>query len=410
MRNIFTLFLIICISLSTFIISKIHAQESAYDFFLIGKNMYDAQNYKQAIHNFDKAISLNTFYYDAYLEKAKCYLAINNKSEALNEINKVINLKRNYAPALYMRAEYWMNEKQYKQAITDLKEVVLQNKYYYPARELLANAYYNINDFQNALNEINFLISEQPTEYKYLLKRAHINKDMKQWNEAIKDCNTLISKNKFANEAYALRGTILLEQNKNNEAFDDFSRAIANNYFTKELLLIYLNMSMKNDKLINSQQALELLIKNYEPKNSYYHLLLGKILIKEQKYDIAISVLKNAISLRPNYDTAYVYLGMAKRLISKDPINDLRKAIYLNPKNSLAYEELGIYYIDKKLYSQALDNLITAIKLNPTGRAYYYRAIVWDLNRNKENACLDLKKAKELNYKEAQIAFNKICM
>lgn len=55
--------------------------------------MYDAQNYKQAIHNFDKAISLNTFYYDAYLEKAKCYLAINNKSEALNEINKVINLK-----------------------------------------------------------------------------------------------------------------------------------------------------------------------------------------------------------------------------------------------------------------------------------------------------------------------------
>jgi tetratricopeptide (TPR) repeat protein len=391
------------------IIVNIFSQQSAYDFMALGKSASENNNCKQALVYYDKAISLNKFYYDAYLAKADCYLSMNNKKEALNQINQVLTIKKDYAPALYMRAELYINDKMYREAINDLKEVISQNKYFYPAHSLIVEAYIYLKDFNNALNEINFLISERPNEYDYLLKRAYIYKNLNQYDNAIKDCNTLINKGNLIGEAYALKGNINLELMKNNEAFIDYSMAINNNFHTQEMLATYLDMALKENKLAEAQHALELLIKNYEQKNSYYHMLLGKILIDQKYYESAINSLNTAISLRPNYDSAYVYRAMAKRLIDKDPQNDIRRAIYLNSKNALAYEELGIYYINKKLYSQALENLNTAIKLDPSGRAYYYRAIVWDINGDRASACADLQQAVKLEYKDAKVSYDKIC-
>lgn len=391
------------------LISNIYSQQSAYDFFVLAENASKNNNCKQAIVYYDKAIALNKFYYDAYLAKAKCYMSLNNKNEAMNKINQVLTMKKDYAPALFMRAEYYYHDKMYKEAINDLIDVISQNKYYYPAHELLVETYVSLKDYNNALNEINFLISEQPAEYKYLLKRAFIYKNLNQYDNAIKDCNNLINKGILIGEAYCLKGDINIELMKNNEAFTDYSNAIYHNFYTREMLITYLNMAIKDNKLPEAQHALELLINNYEEKNAYYHLLLGKIFIDQKNYESAINTLNIAISLRPNYDTAYVYRAMAKRFINKDPLNDIRRAIYLNSKNTLAYEELGIYYINKKLYSQALENLNTAIKLNPSGRAYYYRAIVWDINGDRTSACADLQQSINLGYIEAKASYDKIC-
>jgi len=53
---------------------------------------------------------------------------------------------------------------------------------------------------------------------------------------------------------------------KNNEAFTDYSNAIYHNFYTREMLITYLNMAIKDNKLPEAQHALELLINNYEEK------------------------------------------------------------------------------------------------------------------------------------------------
>ena len=74
------------------------------------------------------------------------------------------------------------------------------------------------------------------------------------------------------------------------------------------------------------------------------------------QYEAAVESFNRAISLRPDYATAYFHLGLALyRLKQFEKSGEaLHKVIMLNPGHALAHDQLGAVYVELNLLEQAL--------------------------------------------------------
>jgi tetratricopeptide (TPR) repeat protein len=67
-----------------------------------------------------------------------------------------------------------------------------------------------------------------------------------------------------------------------------------------------------------------------------------------EDYNGAISAFDAVIKLKPRFEQAFLFRGLAKSLLKdyKDAVDDLNRCIALNPKNGLAYLNRGAIKID----------------------------------------------------------------
>jgi tetratricopeptide (TPR) repeat protein len=164
----------------------------------------------------------------------------------------------------------------------------------------------------------------------------------------------------------------------------------------------------------------------------------GREKIKLHNYGEAITDFSKAIEIEPQNADALFLRGTLKFIIDDGPgaIADLDKALEivsgLNSvvdnqnrmgketgvktmnkvitNNSCIYCHMG--YIKAKLDDplEAISWYNKAIEANPKrGETWYRRGIVELLTGKKENACLDLNKAKELGFKQADEALKNYC-
>ena len=120
----------------------------------------------------------------------------------------------------------------------------------------------------------------------------------------------------------------------------------------------------------------------------------------ESKYDAALKLLDEAISLDPENEEAYylrgnVYCDSEKYLRA---IQDLNKALELDPEDDMAYSDRGdaYYFLDK--YENALNDYNQAIKLDPDKADYYAnRALAYYSLKQHAKALVDINKAIELD-------------
>jgi len=77
---------------------------------------------------------------------------------------------------------------------------------------------------------------------------------------------------------------------------------------------------------------------------------------------------------------------------------DFNKAIELDSKNSWAYNNRGLVYYDKEQYDRALADFNKAIELDPKNSlAYYSRGLVYKVKEQYDQALADFNKAIKLN-------------
>jgi len=101
------------------------------------------------------------------------------------------------------------------------------------------------------------------------------------------------------------------------------------------------------------------------PNNPKYYFHLGVTYEKMKKYDLCIEAMKKAITLKPNHSNALNYLGYiyAEQDINLDEAEKyLLLALELEPENGYFIDSLGWVYYKKKLYEEALDQLLTAVR------------------------------------------------
>lgn len=102
--------------------------------------------------------------------------------------------------------------------------------------------------------------------------------------------------------------------------------------------------------------------------NSSYEVAIAKAVSKIEMNDfaVAIEIINDVLRKKPNDERATLYLGIAlSRSGDREAERVLKKALLLNPNNPRTNLELGIYYFNKGIHSEAADYLNNTIKMAP---------------------------------------------
>jgi tetratricopeptide (TPR) repeat protein/S1-C subfamily serine protease len=141
-----------------------------------------------------------------------------------------------------------------------------------------------------------------------------------------------------------------------------------------------------------------------------WYVIRGSNYSLQKKYELALDDLNKAIELNPNYAMAYSvrathYSSQQKYELA---LADYNKAIELNPNYGLYYRGRGLNYLLQQKYELALADYNKAIELNPNDAgAYASRGNLYHRQQKYELALADYNKAINLNSNLAEAYFNR---
>jgi tetratricopeptide (TPR) repeat protein len=103
------------------------------------------------------------------------------------------------------------------------------------------------------------------------------------------------------------------------------------------------------------------------PEEFRPHLNLGSIYAEQNRFDEAISEIKTALQLRPDYSDAYNSLGVAysKQNLLDEAISAYKTAVQLRPDYADAYNNLGDAYAKQNRLDEAISAFKTALLFKP---------------------------------------------
>jgi len=135
---------------------------------------------------------------------------------------------------------------------------------------------------------------------------------------------------------------------------------------------------------------------------------------KLQNYEGVIAAYTKVIELQPYYARNFYILRGEARHALKDysgAIGDFTKAIDNSYRDGVVYGKIGMSMYAKQDYIGAINDLTKAIKLDPNNMwNFYYRGLAKIESGDKNDGCLDLKKAAAFNSPDAKEAVKKYCL
>ena len=99
-----------------------------------------ADNSKAAIANYNKALSLNSSYYDAWIRKAITLHSMGDTGQALEAFNMAISLKPTHFKGYYQRGKYFLKTGEIEKALSDLDKATSIKPENAKAHEQFGNA------------------------------------------------------------------------------------------------------------------------------------------------------------------------------------------------------------------------------------------------------------------------------
>jgi tetratricopeptide (TPR) repeat protein len=370
---------------------------------------------KEAIANFSKCVEISSYYYEAYAQRGKCYFDLGKKQEALADFNTALQKKKDYYLAFYYRALYYRDAGKNDLAYADIQRSMEIMPRFKDAYKTRISWFMEDKKFDEALKDIQALqnLDEDNLEWEVLKGKIWFlqGKD----DEAFTKFTELLKKDPGNAEIYYLRGLMYSRKKEkkpidDEKAYEDFSQAKKLGFKEKNLLerhyLLAMELGHFSEALSDANDLLSL-----EKKNSVYWFWRAKAWAGMNQCDSAIASVNKALVLQPAFEDAYLLRADCKIKKGKEnqAISDFNKVLQLNPQNARAYEERGVYYFNKNLYDKAFEDFNNAIKFGESGRAYFYRGAIKDMQKDTKNACLDLKKAVDLKYPEAEKAYKRAC-
>lgn len=282
--------------------------------------------------------------------------------------------------ALFDEGEVLYKENKYNEALSKFAEAEKSNYKEAALYAIRGNCYIKLNNKEEALKCYDKALTIDPKNKRALFNRGVINSGDEKYDLAISDFSTLIAVNNDK-DALKNRGGIYLILRKNQEAINDFEAYIkqdqANDFVYKMLGIAYSRLSSKKQDLQKSVEALTKAIAINATDASYY------------------------------YYRGYSYYDMEN---NTKAMADFDKALELNPEYAEAWFEKGNLHYDKKDTDKQIECYTKAIAFNADNHRYYYwrgKAYL-EKKQDKEKACADFTKARELGSKDAE-AYKSLC-
>ena len=239
----------------------------------------------------------------------------------------------------------------------------------------LVAAYTTANKAEDALEVLNRMVELEPDHINTLLTRVNVLFMLDKDADVIADCRHILELEETNHLAWFLMGKAKRTTSDPLGAIADLTRAIAlKEDFTDAYLMrarILLSMQQATEALPDVEKAITLApeeetsylrgriheamgnidaaaadyqnVLELNPFNDEAMLLVGQLLITQERLDEAITFFDEAIDLKPDFGKAYAERGRAKNLKGdkEGAFEDLKKSIELNPEGDEAQKLEG---------------------------------------------------------------------
>lgn len=366
---------------------------------LMGLVNVNLQDYKSATTNFEKAIRISPKDATALFYLANCYDNLNRLSDAESYYIKVLEIRENYIDAYKNLCIICMKTGKENNAIEyamKAKEIAPQD---YTFDYLIGTAYVALKIYNKGIEYLEAALALNPEHFQiynnlgtaYLLVGSR-EKAIDCYKKAIK------IRPKDAISYYNI-GSIYQIQNKHEQACDYFEKAYHLDNQENYLISLALSelKSMQLEKAAKHYKALAILhpekdsfqynlascyelMRDFQSAINIMKLLLARnpksITMAQKLANLYIETrnfrqakdLYDSIILKasPSSEVLYQYAILSTQLYDTGTAEKIfKKVIKMNPENAVAHKDLGVIYLNQRLFDYAEDEFRIAMELAP---------------------------------------------
>ena len=298
-------------------------------------------------------------------EKAEPYLALaslRGKKSGVSEAEKVLKegLGRNEKnPSLLLTlAGLYTREKDFSNAESVYRRLIQ----YYPDRKgyliLLARFYTEANQPEKGEETLKSLIKDEPDTADYRVMLAKFYDEQKSQNKSIEVLKKAVGDLPEELRLQLLLGEMYLKKKEVDLSFETYKNLAKSHPLKPEAFAARNQMAriyffQRKTDLAMSQ--LDMVLKE-NPKDIEAHSLRGTIFLAEGKGLEAVGEFRVVVQERPN--DAKGYVGLARgHLLNKEEalaLDNLKKAVSINPRYKEALDLILNFYIRDKFYDDAI--------------------------------------------------------
>ena len=209
------------------------------------------------------------------------------------------------------------------------------------------------------------ILSISPKEILALYKLGLIRIEKDQLDLADANADALIKKFPGNGDGYRLKGLVGFYHKQYNEAIDSLQRSLKiaptlEGYY-------FLGLCFYNQGLLESAMNEFRAILNRVPNSRQARLMVGQILLTQNRVDDAIREIKKVVAANDADALAHNLLGSAylTQGLFEEGMRELNKATSLDPKMVTAHLKKGYYYFVNGKNAEGETELVTAVQAAP---------------------------------------------
>ena len=195
-------------------------------YFSRGVTFFLARRFESAVEDFDRYIRKSPSDPGAYLNRGASYLFLGDTTKAFSDYNKAIELDR-FEPESYIRRGHLHAAKgSFTEALADMNraiEIDSTNTLAYFNRAIL---YSETDDYNACMADLNRVLKDEPGNALTLYNRSLVSARMGDFESALEDMDRVININPGNVLAYFNRASFFVEMHRWQDALADYNKAI----------------------------------------------------------------------------------------------------------------------------------------------------------------------------------------
>ena len=382
--------------------------------------------FKEGKSNFETVVKYKNDDATSWFYLANCYDNLEDFLHAKTAYLEVIKLRENYMDAYKNLGVVYIKEKEPEKTVELVKKALTLVQDDYLLYYLVGTAYLSVKDFKNSIPYFEKALELNPSHAQIYNNLGTAYLTMGQYLQAYE--KYLIAAELEPTNALTFYNiaSILQLQNKHTEACEYFRKA----YSLEKTEQFLVSLALSEFKSKQYEEAIKhykkLASQHPEKHNFKYNLACCYEMTGE--YTFAIGILNQLVMMNPKsklmaqklaglylktnqplkakelYEqiitqgivSAEIYYEYALICVAVDDLDIaekiLKKVIELNPKMATARKDLGVIYLNKRLFDYAKDEFETAYELRPDSLDIIFEYA------NFLHATSDFKKAKGLYF------------
>lgn len=325
--------------------------------------------FRNALKFYERAIELNPYVPEVYVEKGIVLFNISSFNESLESFERALKLKGDIKEAFFYKGRILVERARFKEALLCFNSYLKLDSSNSDAFLYKGISLMELGQYVEALESLEESLKLDPNNKKAYIKKASILVSQGNFNEAMIYIDKTLENEKNNSELYCEKGICLYQLKQFDDSLDYLNTALKIDTNCSKALyykgLIFLNELYKYNEAIACFDKYSSL-----QENDYRGYLQKAItLIELRKYQEALIVSSAAIKINDKIPELFYEQGLVYLLLSKweDSLFSLNRALELNAD----YKEA----LEKKDYVLKMQARIKSVPNSSNSKNFYEKPV-----------------------------------